>query len=182
MDKAAAEEKRLKAASGEGSRKRPSSSDEQASESKRPKLEQDSVTSTSSASFLAAFDFTSLPSALITELIVANLEAFTEPALIGLVQAYRQSRGVDISATPPPSAPLAPSAPPPGPEPTHIAQSAAPPAVKDEPVDPLQMDIDEDEIEYEPDRLNLEVCYHPVSSFMRILMNYNISCQGRYHL
>ena len=31
------------------------------------------------------------------------------------------------------------------------------PAIKDEPVDPLQMDIDEDELEYEPDRLNEEV-------------------------
>jgi hypothetical protein len=29
--------------------------------------------------------------------------------------------------------------------------------VKEEPVDPLQMDMDE-EIEYEPERLNLEVC------------------------
>lgn len=30
--------------------------------------------------------------------------------------------------------------------------------VKAEPVDPLQMDIDEEEIEYEPEKLNEEVC------------------------
>ena len=33
-----------------------------------------------------------------------------------------------------------------------------PPAIKvEEPVDPLKMDIDDEEMEYEPDRLNLEV-------------------------
>jgi symplekin len=36
------------------------------------------------------------------------------------------------------------------------------PVVKDEPVDPLQMDIDQDELEYEPDKLNEEVqSIHP---------------------
>ena len=29
--------------------------------------------------------------------------------------------------------------------------------VKEEPLDPLKMDIDDEEIEYEPDKLNLEV-------------------------
>jgi symplekin len=171
MDKAAADEKKRKTASiseAAESRKRPSSaSNEQASDPKRPKLEPD-TTATTSASFLAAFDFTSLPASLITDLIVANLEAFTEPALIGLVQAYRQSRGLS-APLPVPDTSTAPAAlivpaPPLERERTHtplaqpVASVSVPLPVKDEPLDPLQMDIDQDEIEYEPDRLNMEVC------------------------
>jgi hypothetical protein len=40
-------------------------------------------------------------------------------------------------------------------QPMVILQEAV---IKDEPIDPLQMDIDEDEIEFEPERLNEEVC------------------------
>jgi len=155
MDRAAAEEKRRKAtalAAGD-SKKRPSSvSNEQASDPKRPKLEQDSAAN--SASFLAAFDFTSLPSYLITELIVANIEAFAEPALIALVQSYRQSRGAPPTISVPPTAPA-----PADENPVVLAPVATPPPVKEEPLDPLQMDIDEEELEYEPDRINLEVCF-----------------------
>lgn len=42
-----------------------------------------------------------------------------------------------------------------------LASTSTPgPVIKEEPVDPLQMDMDEDDIEYEPDRLNdqFEVC------------------------
>jgi symplekin len=110
-------------------------------------------------------------------LIVANIEAFSETALIGLVQAYRQSRGITAPVSTPAPAPAhvpTPRAPPPHVVPpatsSRISTPEVPapvsvaPVVKDEPVDPLQMDIDEDELEYEPDRLNEEVwtvCHAP---------------------
>ncbi|KAF7972766.1 hypothetical protein HWV62_17146 [Athelia sp. TMB] len=154
MDRAASEEKARKAAAIEAGKKRPVSSSAEGSDTKRQKLEQDS-----SAAFLAGFDFTSLPVALIIELVVANLQAFTEPTLHSLIQTYRSSRPPAaplpaLTSVSPPvpstSAALAPAPPP--------AKSAPPgPAVKEEPIDPLKMDIDEEEMEYEPDRLNLEV-------------------------
>lgn len=158
MDMAVVEERRFKTTAVD-SKKRPASSNDQASDPKRPKLEQES-NGVTSASFLAAFDFTSLPASLITDLIVANIEAFTESALVALVQSYRQSRGVDLSATIPPvsTAPAIASHSTPDTMATPIAKLATPPIIKQESVDPLQMDID-DEIEYEPDRLNQEVCY-----------------------
>ena len=76
--------------------------------------------------------------------MVANLEAFTESELVSLVQAYRQRRdGVTAQPT--------------GvsvPEPQSDSLDVK---IKEQPVNPLQMDIDEEEIEYEPDRLNLQV-------------------------
>ncbi|KAJ7115848.1 Symplekin tight junction protein C terminal-domain-containing protein [Mycena epipterygia] len=170
MDKASADEKRRKAllaSGGSDTRKRPApASAERASDPKRPKLEPDA--SATSASFLATFDFTSLPAPLITDLIVANIEAFSENALIALVQAYRQSRGITASAPVPPpqvtptrpvpTGPAARISTPEVPPPTPASVPAPPvPVVKDEPVDPLQMDIDQDELEYEPDRLNEEL-------------------------
>ncbi|KAJ6493673.1 Symplekin tight junction protein C terminal-domain-containing protein [Mycena vitilis] len=172
MDEASAEEKKRKAllaSGGSESRKRPASaSAERPSDPKRAKLEPE--TSTTSAAFLASFDFTSLPAPLITDLIVANIEAFSETALISLVQAYRQSRGISTPApaqTTPPAIPTgpkatrsAPSAPPARistPEVQAPASTPPVPVVKDEPVDPLQMDIDQDELEYEPDKLNEEL-------------------------
>jgi symplekin len=176
MDKAAADEKKRKAAALE-SRKRPaSSSNEPTDNNKRIKLEAgvaSQPTPNPSAAFLSAFDFTSLPAALITNLIVANLEAFTEPQLIALVNTYRQSHGLNgppslrpptasSIATPPIAAPAIPT----GPRSrvysvekslTPSPQTQLPPVVKDEPVDPLQMDIDEEELEYEPEKLNKEV-------------------------
>ena len=183
MDKAAGEERKRKAALVE-TRKRPSSNPSEPAESKRIKLENE-TTQNSSASFLAAFDFTSLPASLITSLIVANLEAFTEPQLISLVDTYRQSRmlGATMPAQPPlATGPIAMPVPKPAaasppiqntstssiprhnvyvmdstitPPPQPMAEAVT---IKDEPVDPLQMDIDEDEFEFEPERLNEEVC------------------------
>jgi symplekin len=179
MDKAAAEEKKRKAAAIEN-RKRPSSApNEQPSDPKRAKLEPEPQPTTS---FLATFDFTSLPAPLIADLIVANLEAFTEPALIALVQAYRQKNALGSSTPPiapiPVAAKSAALATTPGhtPSPTiptgprraahNIVEKPATPVsqpvistpfVKEEPVDPLQMDIDEEEMEYEPSKLNEEV-------------------------
>ncbi|EGN96587.1 hypothetical protein SERLA73DRAFT_111193 [Serpula lacrymans var. lacrymans S7.3] len=164
MDRATADEKARKIAAAanaaEASRKRPPSAPAEDVDAKRVKLDQDIAAS--SAAFLADFDFTSLPVALITELIVANLQAFTEPSLSALVQTYRQSRG--ISPTPPVQPPQpVPEATLPTPTPRVHSQSVEPPPsfVKDEPVDPLQMDIDEEEMEYEPDRLNLELSGEP---------------------
>jgi symplekin len=178
MEKAAADEKARKTnafvAVGD-SRKRTLSTPApgEPTDAKRPKLDSSAAGSTS-ASFLATFDFTTLPANLITELIVANLEAFTEPALINLVQAFRESRGLGASPVPAAPVPAAPKAIPPhierdirdgertptpqGRQVTPVPAPGTPPSkVKDEPVDPLQMDIDQDELEYEPDRLNQEV-------------------------
>lgn len=183
MDKAAAEERKRKAGLVE-SRKRPSSNPSESTDNKRIKLENE-TTQNSSASFLAAFDFTSLPASLITSLIVANLEAFTEPRLISLVDTYRQNWRLGAAAQPPMTTgsiampvpkPAAASPPiqnmstssmPTGPRKNayFMDSTLTPPpqpltdaAIKDEPVDPLQMDIDEDEFEFEPEKLNEEVC------------------------
>jgi len=168
MDKASADEKKSKAATLE-SRKRPaSSSNEPTDNNKRIKLEAgvaSQPTPNPSAAFLSAFDFTSLPAALITNLIVANLEAFTEPQLIALVNTYRQSHGLNGPLSTAPSVATAPAIPT-GPRNrvysgekslTPTPQTQPPLVVKDEPVDPLQMDIDGEELEYEPEKLNEEV-------------------------
>ncbi|KDQ61760.1 hypothetical protein JAAARDRAFT_204204 [Jaapia argillacea MUCL 33604] len=159
MDRASADEKARKAALAEANRKRPPSiSQEAPPDAKRMKTEHDAATS---AAFLANFDFTSLPSTLITDLIVANLEAFAESDLVALAQTYRQSRVATAPAsTPPPSVPTGPAAAKPTAAPAAEApQSTAESikAVKEEPMDPLQMDIDEEEMEYEPDKLNMEL-------------------------
>ncbi len=180
MDKAAADEKKRKSES----KKRPPSNPNDAPDTKRVKLESEPAPTpvANNASFLSAFDFTSLPATLITNLVVANLEAFTEPQLIAMVSAYRTSRGLSTPApVEPPSTPTkaAAIAPPPiisptpaiptGPRrqvqsiehsgtPTPQAQVSTPaPVVEAEPVDPLKMDIDEEELEYEPEKLNEEV-------------------------
>ncbi|KAG0709256.1 Symplekin tight junction protein C terminal-domain-containing protein [Suillus ampliporus] len=157
MERASAEEKARKAAAAasaiEATKKRPSSSPpEHPSDAKRMRVDTD-IPGNASAAFLASFDFTTLPISLITDLIVANLQAFTEPALLELVQAYKQSRGL-VPGAPASRTPQPPQA---TPEATPTPGPSAETAVKDEPVDPLQMDIDEEEMEYEPDRLNMEL-------------------------
>ncbi|KAF9269017.1 hypothetical protein L218DRAFT_916524 [Marasmius fiardii PR-910] len=182
MEAAAVEEKKRKAAIAAGFDPRKRTSEVDRSDVKRVKLENEGSSSANNATFLSAFDFTTLPSTLITDLIVANLEAFSEATLTNLVQAYRQSKGLNVpelaptSALPPqaPSTVVSSSTPttasiPNVPETTETAEpssrppetSSTPPpsasVIKDEPVDPLQMDIDQDELEYEPDRLNEEL-------------------------
>ncbi|KAF9005927.1 Symplekin tight junction protein C terminal-domain-containing protein [Cyathus striatus] len=171
MDKAAAEEKKRKASlltATADSRKRPSSvPNEQPTDTKRPKLESDTPSAT--ASFLAAFDFTSLPAPLITELIVANLEAFTESTLVSLVQTYRQSRNLSLTPSAPASTHIPTPAPAPalGPAPVSTPSSSIPtgprksmPISVDDTVTPppqLAPAVKEeqpDELEYEPERLN----------------------------
>ncbi|XP_006461965.1 hypothetical protein AGABI2DRAFT_206048, partial [Agaricus bisporus var. bisporus H97] len=173
MDEAAREEKRRKA-NGIDARKRAASTPaEQPSDAKRPKLDPEALNAPSLVSTLAAFDFTSLPPSLITDLIIANLESFTESALEGLVLQHRQKRGLSAAASTsagptaspftsmPPNIPTGPrklvsqlggerdSTPP---------SRSTPPIVKaEEPVDPLQMDIDQDELEFEPETLNAQL-------------------------
>ena len=169
MERASAEEKARKAAvaatATEATKKRPPPSTplEQA-DPKRLKVEVDNAAS-NSAAFLAAFDFTTLPIALVTDLIVANLQAFSEPALMNLVQSYRQSRDLPVPPAKPPQPPDSVG----HTDGTPVAESLES-AVKDEVVvDPLKMDIDEEEVEYEPDKLNLEV-----STIVRVWTSLNV--------
>jgi symplekin len=163
MEKAAADEKARKLALLESNRKRqqpPTTPSEEPSDPKRPKLEHDNDATTS---FLATVDFTQLPVSLITDLVVANLQVFTEPALLALIQAYRQNQvpsapviavvgpSTEIKAPTPIALPV--KLPDIDHEPTPEVEAAP---IK-EPVDPLKMDIDEVDLEYEPDRLNQEV-------------------------
>ena len=131
MEQAAAEEKARRAAALDASRKRSSTNTPvvEAPDSKRPKLEHDAT-----AAVAPGFDFSALPVSLVTDLIVANLQAFTENALIGLVQAYRHKKAAGPSApaaapsipgltgTPPPSGPSRANAP----EPAAAAPPSAP--------------------------------------------------------
>lgn len=173
MEKAAADEKARKYALLESSRKRlqpPSTPSEEPSDPKRLKLEHENDV-TATTPFLATVDFTQLPVSLITDLVVANLQAFTEPALLALIQAYKQSQAASAPVTtvvgpsteikaPTPIAPPM-KLPEIGHEPTPEVEVAP---VKEEPVDPLKMDIDEVDLEYEPDRLNKEVSRRAIMS------------------
>jgi symplekin len=171
MDKAVADEKRRKAIAAalpppiDGKKRLPE--EPAGGDAKRAKL--DNTKSATTLAGLANFDFTSLNASLITELIVANLQAFSEADLLRLVDLYRDSRGLikpePAGASRPPSQPILITPPPTSTE-TNRSQTPpqsipAKPAVPDEPQDPLQMDIDQDEMEYEPDRLNEEVRVEP---------------------
>ncbi|KAJ4494142.1 Symplekin tight junction protein C terminal-domain-containing protein [Lentinula lateritia] len=193
MEIAASEEKKKRAAAAAGvtdTRKRPTTEADR-TDVKRVKLEAEPPAPDPSLSLLASFDFSTLPATLITDLIVANLEAFTEPALVSLVQVYRQRLGIGTVSTSVPPAPAvtasgsvpvaAPAVPavsdirsvgkdiarPPTIEPPTTTPA---PPIKEEPVDPLQMDIDQDELEYEPDRLNEELS-GPVPSLKTALQS-----------
>jgi len=166
MEKAAADEKARKYALLESDRKRqqPSTTpSEEPSDSKRPKLEHDND-ATATTSFLATVDFTQLPVSLITDLVVASLQAFTEPALLALIQTYRQSQAASAPVTVVAGPSTEIKAPTPIAPPVKLPEIEHEPTpevevapIKEEPVDPLKMDIDEVDLEYEPDRLNQEV-------------------------
>jgi symplekin len=166
MERAATDEKARKYALLESNRKRsqpPTTPSEEPSDPKRPKLEHENDAA-ATTSFLATVDFTQLPVSLITDLVVANLQAFTEPTLLALIQAYGQNQATsapaiavagpstEIKAPTPIALPL--KLPEIEHEPTPEVEAAP---IREEPVDPLKMDIDEEDLEYEPDRLNQEV-------------------------
>ncbi|KAJ8521574.1 hypothetical protein ONZ45_g1743 [Pleurotus djamor] len=180
MEAAAIEEKKRKAAAQE-SRKRPTPSvSEPGPDAKRPKLEDTSTpppAPLADTSPLASFDFTTLPASLITDLIVVNLEAFSEAALVDAIQNYRRIHNMQPKDTdsnrpstssakavvdkPSPAAEVPSTSgtqrePPTGPRAAAVSVPE-PVAVKEEPVDPMEMDIDQDDIEYEPEQLNLEL-------------------------
>jgi symplekin len=190
MEQAVADERTRKAAAAQAqadARKRPlaaATSDEE--DSKRQRVEADP--NADATALLGAFDFTTLPVALITELIVANLQAFSDEVFQARINTYRRPAPASSIAAPAPvSAAAAPVSaavlensvtsestasartPPTMPAADRARERAlaqGPSAqldepstssrVKEEPIDPLQMDMDED-IEYEPDNLNLEV-------------------------
>ncbi|KAK7061099.1 hypothetical protein VNI00_000835 [Paramarasmius palmivorus] len=176
MEAAAVEEKKRKAAIAAGIKRPPS--EVERPDAKRFKGENEphtapaapSGSTAANAAFLSSFDFTTLPASLITDLIVANLEIFSEAELMALAQAYKKSKGFDQpQSASAPAMPVDPSSSAStsraAPLLTENSQPAAStsttpppaPAIKVEPVDPLQMDIDQDDLEYEPDRLNEEL-------------------------
>jgi symplekin len=167
MDKALREEKERKAAVRAGL-KRPASALEPP-DVKRLKTEHGAATPPASQPSTSAIDFNNVPPGLLATLIVANLHAFSEPVLQGLVQAYRQkaSQGATPTTSTPPSAPT----PAPSIQPTPGNSTPDPlREVKAEPIDPLQMDMDDDEMEYEPDRLNevrIDQLPHPFPSLRK---------------
>jgi len=154
------DEARKRSAMLHDAKKRSTLADADRPDVKRMKL--DPTEQTTSTSFLDQFDFTALPASLITDLIIVNLEAFSEPALINLVQAFRQSQGggpsptITISDDASKDADGQENSMPQGSITLNTTTPEAP-QIKDEPIDPLQMDIDQDELDYEPDRLNEEV-------------------------
>ena len=166
MERAATDEKARKYALLESNRKRqqPSTTpSEEPSDSKRPKLEHENDAA-ATTSFLATVDFTQLPVSLITDLVVANLQAFTEPALLALIQAYSQGPAATAPVTAAAGSSTEIKAPTPIAPPVRLPEIDHEPTpevevapIKEEPVDPLKMDIDEEDLEYEPDRLNQEV-------------------------
>ena len=83
------EKNRKAAAAAEASRKRSISAlSEEATEAKRQKMDNGASTA-SVASVLANFDFSILPHTLVTELIIANLQALTEQSLTAAINVNR---------------------------------------------------------------------------------------------
>jgi len=207
MEQAVADERTRKAIAAQAqadARKRPlataTSSEEEA---KRQRVEADS--NGDATALLAAFDFTTLPVALITELIVANLQAFSDETFQAHVNAYRRPAPASIAAPAPVSAAAAPvsaavlensvtseSTPSARTPPTmpaadrareralaqgssaQLDEPSSSSRVKEEPMDPLQMDMDED-IEYEPDSLNLEVRPR-LSAYPQLVTHVSVCC------
>ncbi|KAG8985920.1 hypothetical protein FRB90_004362 [Tulasnella sp. 427] len=103
---------------------------------------------------LQTFDFTTLPQALVVDLVIANLVAVSSSKLGTVVANFRRSG--------PPSStlPFDPSA---GPPLTHAEDPSSfhtAPKAEPVPLDPLKMELDEDDLEYEPDKLNTDLEIH----------------------
>lgn len=154
MEQAILNERNRKAAiAAEASRKRSISAlSEEAIEAKRQKT--DNGGSVSVSSVLANFDFSILPHNLITELIISNLQVLTEQSLTSAINAYKKAKG----SAPPTDTPV--SAPPRADSEMSVDTKDVDEQeveVKIEPVDPLAMDIGDDEVDYEPEKINIEI-------------------------
>ncbi|CAE6412938.1 unnamed protein product [Rhizoctonia solani] len=169
---------RMEAAAQEARRKR--ALEAEANEAaKRTKLETPAVPTPPSvptpveppSSTFANFDFSTLPLPLVVDILIANLSVLSEERLANAIAARRVFLGTNATlaapvvqadgpplVAPTPQLPVSASqlesqsqaqtpAPQPQPEPEPI--------VKEEPLDPLKMDIDDDDLEYEPDKLNV---------------------------
>ncbi|KAG8748374.1 hypothetical protein FRC10_005921 [Ceratobasidium sp. 414] len=165
---------RMEQAAQEARRKRTLET-EVAESAKRTKLETPvsptppgvSVDAPTPAPAFANFDFSTLPLPLVVDILIANLQALSDERLTVAISGRRAYLSRLVAATPtlqqpstadaPPLAAPAPQAP--RPFPTQLEYQTQPepePAVKEEPLDPLKMDIDDDDLEYEPDKLNVE--------------------------
>ncbi|GJJ11108.1 hypothetical protein Clacol_005339 [Clathrus columnatus] len=148
MEIVAHEEKmRKETAALEASRKRglPQSVEVDQGNAKRVKTEHNPDTL---SEFLLNFDFSALPVGLVADIVIANLQLLTEQTLNGAIEAFRKTNPPASSRT------VVPPAVAPGQPALVAASETLPVKIEEEPVDPLQMDMDEDDIEYEPDRLN----------------------------
>ncbi|KAG9047536.1 hypothetical protein FS837_002060 [Tulasnella sp. UAMH 9824] len=105
-----------------------------------------------SLSILQTFDFTTLPQALVVDLVIANLIAVSPVKLNTVVANFR------INNPPPPNLPT--SAGPSGQHAEDPSSSKVVPKAEPVPLDPLKMELDEDDLEYEPDKLNTDLEIH----------------------
>jgi symplekin len=145
---------------------------------KRLKLEHPCSISDPLADFLANFDFSALPVGLVADLVIANLQLLPEQSLNNAIEViirrlpfivsnmkkktFRQSHTRATPMVVPATTPVAPTVQATAHPALSIVSTPSIPSVptvppliiKEEPIDPLQMDMDEDDIEYEPDRLN----------------------------
>ncbi|KAG9093472.1 hypothetical protein FS749_014324, partial [Ceratobasidium sp. UAMH 11750] len=115
----------------------------------------------------ANFDFSTLPLPLVVDILIANLQALSDERLATAISGRRAYLSRSAAATPTPQQPattdalplVAPTPPAPKPSPAQLESQTQPepePAIKEEPLDPLKMDIDDDDLEYEPDKLNVK--------------------------
>ncbi|KIO25859.1 hypothetical protein M407DRAFT_24815 [Tulasnella calospora MUT 4182] len=101
-----------------------------------------------SLSILQTFDFTTLSQALVVDLVIANLIAVSPAKLNTVVANFRVNN-------PPPTLP--PSTGPPTQHAEDPSSSKILAKAEPVPLDPLKMELDEDDLEYEPDKLNTDL-------------------------
>ncbi|KAG8920094.1 hypothetical protein FRC01_000934 [Tulasnella sp. 417] len=102
-----------------------------------------------SLSILQTFDFTTLPQALVVDLVIANLIAVSPAKLNTVVANFRANN------PPPPTLPSSTA-----PTVEDLSSSNMVPKAEPVPLDPLKMELDEDDLEYEPDKLNTDLENH----------------------
>ena len=189
MDQAAQAERMRREA--ESSRKRPNDTEAiEPLDAKRVKLEHAAPVASGTdelATSLVNFDFTTLPVGLVADIVVANLQMLSEqtlasaidvsllywidiwPQLTSLVQAFRLSNSTPSAPAVLPLVPVPVAGPSTAAAPIleALAEPAEPPApvIKEEPLDPLQMVMDDD-LEYEPDRLNNQLEVSPTTNLI----------------